>query len=295
MLTTLIQSARPPFLLLPLCCVFVSVMALHYLGVSYETVDVILVTLGAVLANVSVNALNEYQDFSSGLDFVTERTPFSGGSGALVSKPEHAKGVLMLGCASLLIVGVIGLYFVQKQGWEILPLGVLGALTILLYTDTLNRHPFLCLIAPGLGFGTLMVLGTGFALSGEYLAPLLMLSFLPFFQINNLLLLNQFPDARADETVGRRHFIIAYGVTDAVQGYAIFAVAAYGVIGLGVITGTFPVSCLLGFLTLPLAGLAWFKARQLGMGIGNFPPAMAANVMCSLLTPVLVGIGFWVG
>jgi len=42
-----------------------------------------LALLGAFLAHVSVNTLNEYYDFKSGLDLETIRTPFSGGSGAL--------------------------------------------------------------------------------------------------------------------------------------------------------------------------------------------------------------------
>ncbi len=41
-----------------------------------------LALLGAFLAHISVNTLNEYFDFKSGLDLETIKTPFSGGSGA---------------------------------------------------------------------------------------------------------------------------------------------------------------------------------------------------------------------
>jgi 1,4-dihydroxy-2-naphthoate octaprenyltransferase len=36
----------------------------------------------------AVNAFNEYEDIKSGLDFKTQRTPFSGGSGTIVPVPE---------------------------------------------------------------------------------------------------------------------------------------------------------------------------------------------------------------
>ena len=51
--------------------------------------DLMLVLIGAVSAHISVNTFNEYFDFLSGLDAKTVKTPFSGGSGALVENPNH--------------------------------------------------------------------------------------------------------------------------------------------------------------------------------------------------------------
>ena len=55
----------------------------------------ILALAGGLLAHISVNALNEYLDFTSGLDLTTLRTPFSGGSGTLpanISRPAIPSG-----------------------------------------------------------------------------------------------------------------------------------------------------------------------------------------------------------
>ncbi|MFW2438612.1 MAG: prenyltransferase, partial [Arenicellales bacterium] len=80
-ITAVIQSMRVPFLVLTPVCVFLgaSTVVLN----ETNTGLLMLVLLGALLAHISVNALNEYSDFRSGLDLTTTRTQFSGGSGAL--------------------------------------------------------------------------------------------------------------------------------------------------------------------------------------------------------------------
>ena len=75
MIQVLLRPARIPFLALGPICVLPGVgTALHA------------VLPGAVAAHVSVNTFTEYPDFHSGLDALTVKTPFGGGSGAL---PEH--------------------------------------------------------------------------------------------------------------------------------------------------------------------------------------------------------------
>ncbi len=116
--------------------------------------------MGAMSAHISVNMLNEYHDFKSGLDFKTKKTPFCGGSGALPNNPEIANLVLLFGLLALFITLAIGIYFITIIGTTILPIGLLGFVIIVTYTQWLNRMPLLCLIAPGLGFGLLMFVGS---------------------------------------------------------------------------------------------------------------------------------------
>ena len=68
----------------------------------------------------------------------------------------------------LLIVVAIGAWLIRERGPGLLPLGLLGILLIVSYTRWLTRSPALCLLAPGIAFGPLMVLGTYFALTGRY-------------------------------------------------------------------------------------------------------------------------------
>ena len=53
------------------------------------------------MAHTSVNALNEYQDFKSGLDLITVKTPFSGGTKSLPENPQKAHLALITGLVSL--------------------------------------------------------------------------------------------------------------------------------------------------------------------------------------------------
>jgi 1,4-dihydroxy-2-naphthoate octaprenyltransferase len=88
-------------------------------------------------------AFNEYFDFKSGLDARTQRTPFSGGSGTLQMHPESVRSALITAILSLIIVGLVGLYFTFIWGAGLLPLGILGMITIVVYTTTfLRSHSF---------------------------------------------------------------------------------------------------------------------------------------------------------
>ena len=81
---------RVPFLVLTPACVALGVASAVWTGARMNVGHLLLVLIGALSAHASVNALNEYSDFQSGLDFKTVRTPFSGGSGTLPLFPEKA-------------------------------------------------------------------------------------------------------------------------------------------------------------------------------------------------------------
>jgi 1,4-dihydroxy-2-naphthoate octaprenyltransferase len=257
---------------------------------SVDSLTLLLALTGALFAHVSVNTFNEYLDFRSGLDLSTVRTAFSGGSGALPEHPELAHGVLALALISLAITVSIGIFLVWARGVPVLLLGLSGVLLIVTYTAWLNRSPLLCLIAPGLGFGLLMVVGTHVVLTGRY-SPLAWLAALvPFFLVNNLLLLNQYPDRDADARAGRRHFLIAFGVRAGNLAYGSFLIAAYATIVLLILGGYLP---RMGALALAPAALSVFSlagAMKHGTRIGAHPRYLGANAAAAVLTPLLIGM-----
>jgi len=292
-LTAVVQSIRVPFLVLTPVCVFLGASTVATCETNISLL--LLVLLGALLAHISVNALNEYSDFKSGLDLTTTRTPFSGGSGALPGNPEMSVAVFAAGAVSLMATLVIGGYFVWKYGAGIVPIGVAGLILIVTYTDWINRFPFLCLIAPGIGFGFLMVVGTQFVLQGEYAPLSLLVAVVPFFLVNNLLLLNQYPDIEADASVGRNHFPIAYGVSRSNLAYAIFALATSAIIVIYVLLGYLPAMSFIALLPMPLAFLALYGAIKYRENIGNYPHYLGANVGVAILTPLLLGLSIMIG
>jgi 1,4-dihydroxy-2-naphthoate octaprenyltransferase len=288
MIKTVFATLRPPFLLLPPVTVALGLATALATGHSISTLYFSLALAGGLLAHAGVNSLNEYLDFTSGLDHNTRRTPFSGGSGALPGNPGAARAVLAASLICLLLTALIGLYFVSVRGWQLAPLGLLGLVIIISYTSWINRHPLICLIAPGLGFGPLMVIGTHFVLTGEYALLPAVVSLVPFFLVNNLLLLNQFPDVEADRNAGRRHLIIRYGTRSGIIAYFLSVVLAIVVTIAAVQQSLVPTAGLIALAPLLLA--IWIIAS-----VKNHPddnprliPYLGMNVFVTLITPAIL-------
>ena len=284
-------SMRIPFLVLPPTCVALGAASALYTGHTINFLHLLLIFAGAVLSHISVNALNEYDDFKTGLDFKTIQTPFSGGSKALPENPEKAHYALITGVISLIITTLIGLYFIYISGWMLLPLGLLGLLIIITYTKWINRHPLLCLIAPGIGFGHLMVMGTNFVLTGQYSWTSFIISMVPFFLVCNLLLLNQFPDIDADREFGRKHLPITVGKKTSVNIYGSFLLLAFFSIIAGWMFNLLPWQSLISLICSVLAFHIFLGVKKNMDSISELIPFMGKNVVLMLATHILLAIG----
>ena len=291
----LLGPMRVPFLILTPACVLLGVGAAIWSSGEVSILYLLLTFIGAVSAHISVNALNEYFDFRSGLDFMTERTPFSGGSGTLPERPEMARSALNIGLITFSITGLIGLYFLYIRGLSLLPLGILGLIIISTYTIWISRYPVLCLIAPGLGFGTLMVMGTHLVLTGEYSWTGFVASLVPFFLVSDLLLLNQFPDVEPDQGVGRRHLPIVVGRQASSLIYGAFLLSAYLSIVFGVCLGYLPRLTLIGLATIIIALPTFVGVFRYAENTEKLMPYMGLNVIINIATPLLVATGLFVG
>lgn len=285
---------RLPFLILTPACMFLGYGSAMWTSNGVNGYHLLLTFIGGICAHISVNVLNEYFDFKSGLDFKTRRTPFSGGSGTLPVKPEAAGLALTTGLLALTITALVGLYFIQVRGMALLPLGLLGLLIIITYTIWLCRIPIVCLIVPGVGCGTLMVMGTDYVLSGEYSWTAFFSSLVPFFTVSNLLLLNQFPDVEADKSIGRKHFPITIGRQASALIYGLFLASSYISIIIGACIGYLPWASLLGLISIVIAVPTFVGVYRYAEDIEKLMPYLGLNVIITVSTPVLVAIGLLV-
>ena len=285
---------RVDFLYLDVACVLLGTGAAAWTHGQINPFYLILTFVGAVCAHVSVNSLNEYGDFKSGLDLLSERTPFSGGSGTLRARPDLALTALGIGVVSLAITAVIGLYFLLVRGWALLPLGVLGLLVIVVYTNWITRLPLVSLIVTGLGFGLLMVTGTYYVQTGEYSWTAFFASLAPFCLGNDLLLLNQFPDVEVDRAVGRRNLPILLGRRASSVIYGLFLLATYLSIVVGIWLGHLPVATSLGLLTLPLAVSAAVGVYRYAEDVPRLVRSMGFNVLLNITIPTLMAAGLFI-
>lgn len=294
-LRNLLGPMRLSFIILAPVCVLLGLATAVWTSGSVDIFHFALALIGASSALMSVNALNEYFDFKSGLDSMTRRTPFSGGSGTLPENPKLSLQALSTGLITFAITILIGSYFLFIRGLSLLPIGVLGLLIILSYTTWISHNPILSLLTPGIGCGLLMVMGTNLVLTGGYTWTAFIASLVPFFLISDLLLLNQFPDVEADQVVGRRHLPIILGRRASSIIYGVFLLAAYLAIILGVWFEYLPKASLLGLGSVLISVPAFLGAFIYSENISKLIPFMGLNVIINIVTPVLVAIGLLIG
>jgi 1,4-dihydroxy-2-naphthoate polyprenyltransferase len=287
----LFLETRPQFLVLSPILVFLGMAMALYNG-QFQLGYVLLSFLGLLLLHISVNTLNDYSDYKTGIDLKVNRTPFSGGSGLLPAGLLTAKAVLWLGIGTFLLAIPIAVYFVVVRGWYLLPLFVVGAIFVLWYTSHLTKIGFgSAEIAAGLGLGTLPVFGTFLIMNGQFDWLSLYASVPSGFLVANLLLLNEFPDADADKSGKRKTLPIILGHKGAAVVYSILVILTYVWIAVGVILKLMPTWSLLALLTLPF-GLKAIKGSLTFKSFGELVPAQGANVLTVLLTQLFLGAGY---
>lgn len=284
-------ETRPQFLLLSPILSFLGMAIALYNG-SFNTLYFVLTAVGLVLLHASVNTLNDYSDYKTGVDLKARRTPFSGGSGFLPDGLLKPSTVLKIGLASIILATPIGIYFVVERGIQLLPLFVIGAILVLFYTSHISRVGLgLSEISAGLGLGVLPVIGTFIIIHGNFSYSALYASMPSFFLVFNLLLLNEIPDTEADKSGKRKTLPIQLGVKAAATVYSALIIITYLWILIGAIAKLMPYWSLVALLTLPLGlkaiiGAMTFKAFE------ELIPAQGANVMTVLLTQLFLGIGY---
>ncbi|MDD5338140.1 MAG: prenyltransferase [Dehalococcoidales bacterium] len=284
-----ILETRPQFLILSFILAFLGTALAWYKG-DVTIWHALLAGIGLVLAHASVNVLNDYFDFRSGIDKATKRTPFSGGSGILPTQLLTPRQVLLLGITCFVLAVPVGIYFSIIKGWQLLPLLFLATFLIILYSPFILKRPW-PEWAAGIGMGGLPILGMYFVQTGAYTWEAVIACIPSTLLVHNLLLLNEFPDIEADKIAKRRTLPIALGRKPSTIIYIIVNMAVYVWIIAWVAAGVMPIWSLLTLLSLPLC------IKAINGAIHNeepdkLIPGMAANVINILFLQLLLGIAY---
>ena len=287
------KETRPAFLLLTPITFSVG-LAIAYTEGDFNLFRAVLGLVGVVLAHASVNMLNDYFDHKSGLDYNTEPTPFSGGSGFITSGTLDSRQVYYMALTFLAIGGLIGLYFIATTGVMLMPIVLAAAATIYLYTPVLSRL-YIGEILTGLNFGPLMSLGGYYIMTGRYGASCIAAGAIPGILVGVLLYLNEFPDLHPDQNVGRRNIIMVIGLENAAKLYGVFITSAYLTVLAGVWLGYLPLTTVVTFLTVPIAVKAIRGVLNHYGDIKLLIPAMGENVKLVLSMTALTSIGILLG
>ena len=286
-LSAYIGVARGPFLVLPVTLIVSGAGASAYHR-SFSWLHTLLALVGLVALHMAVNILNEVSDFKTGIDLETDATPFSGGSGTLPAGAMSPKTAAIFAVICCIIGGAIGVYFFAVIGWPIAPVVLAGAFLVLTYTNLMARIGF-GEIAAGIGLGALPVLGTGLVQTGHIGNAVFVASVPAFLMTFNLLLLNEFPDEKADRHGGRKNLVLLFGRSWAARFYVVAALAVPLVLTAGALMKVLPPLALVAAAPILLLGGVFKWALQ--SPETNPPiPALGANVAWNLTTNTVLGL-----
>lgn len=137
----------------------------------------------------------------------------------------------------------------------------------------------------------LVVLGSDFVQRGSFaLAPLL--AGLPYaLLVAAILYINQFPDRRADASVGKRTLVVRLASRQARLGYLLLVGGAYLSLLLAILAGALPPFAAAGLLTLPLS----LQAARLLLRHAEQPAALAPAIKLTIAATNLHGLLLAVG
>tara|TARA_B100001750_G_scaffold133306_1_gene105962 strand:+ start:440 stop:1390 length:951 start_codon:yes stop_codon:yes gene_type:complete len=287
------KELRIPFLSLP--AIFVPLgITVALLDGYFNLVYGILTLIGIVCIHASVNVLNDYFDFKSGIDTTTTPTPFSGGSRVLPEKLLEPRSVLIGGIILLAIGSLIGLYFLYVFNFP----PILIALLAIAIITSLAYSPVLSTIGLGevfvfLNFGPLLFTGVYYIQSGGLISTeAMVVGSIVGLMTTAILYINQFPDTDADKSKGRFHLVARLGKKRAAGIYRYMIDAGFIILFVGVVTFTIPPTAIIAFAAFPKFRVANKILKNEYEKIMELIPAMGNTVMGTIQSGVLLLVGY---
>jgi 1,4-dihydroxy-2-naphthoate octaprenyltransferase len=253
----------------------------------------ILTIAGVVSMHASVNVLNDYFDFKSGIDLATTPTPFSGGSTILPRSLMTAGSVLTMGVVFLGLGVAIGLYFVYRFAFDplLIALVAIAALSVVTYTSVTSKLGIGELVT-GLNFGPLLVLGTYYVQTGTVAVEPIIVGLPLGILTAGILYVNEFPDTDADKSKGRNQLVARWGKARAVGRFQLLIAAAYLIPVVAMLAGAVSPAALFVLVTAPKA---WTTAKLLSLNydkVMELIPGMASMVMTTLFSGLALLAGY---
>lgn len=288
-----LRVIRIKFLLASVIAVSLGLSMSYWNTGRLDVIHSVITMAGVISLHASVDLLNDYWDYKRGIDTITKRTKFSGGTGVLpegLLKPSH---VYWAGVAFLILGSLAGLYFIVIYGWVIAVILGFAILSIYFYSTKI--------VDSGLGEifvgikGTMIVLGTYFIQTQQVTQSNVMGGIIVGALSSLVLFITSFPDFDADKQKGRKTLVIMIGKKRASGVFWAFPLVSYGIIVAGVALHLFPVFCLMAFAAIPLMIKSGFGLRKHFDDEDKFVSVMKSVLLFSRITGSLFIVGFLVG
>lgn len=286
---------RPGFLLITVvaCLLGMSVAAVcghgPHIGKALATVVL------AVVAHAGANVFNDYHDAISGADDANTEGlyPFTGGARLIQTARVTPKETRDLALGLLIFWLPNGLLLALHAGPGLLWLGAVGLLLAWAYSS-----PPLRLMAHGLGEFTvglawmLVVIGADYVQRGSFFVIPTAVALSYGLLIANVLLINGFPDARADAQVNKRTAVVCWGPRRAALLYLLLALLAHAWVVAGVWWFIHPAVALWGLASLPLSLWAARLLFKYADQANQLKPAIVLSIAAAVVHGLAMALGF---
>jgi 1,4-dihydroxy-2-naphthoate octaprenyltransferase len=285
-----LRAIRIRFLLASVIAVSNGLAITYWKYAAIDPLYAILTYIGVVFLHASVDLLNDYWDYKRGIDSVTKRTKFSGGTGVLPENLLTPRAVYIAGMIFLMLGASIGAYFVAIRGITIAV--ILGFAVVAIYFYSTR------IVNVGLGElfvaikGAMIVLGTLYVQNALLEPVALYVGAIVGILSATVLFINSFPDYEADRSKGRRTLVIMLGRKTASAIFPIFIIATYALIAGGILLGFTKIYSLISFASIPLAIKSILSLRREPENVEKIVPAMASAVTYSRITGFLLAMSF---
>ena len=290
MISSWFRAIRIRFLLASVIAVTTGLTISYWRTGQIDPFNGILTYVGVVFLHASVDLLNDYWDHRRGIDSMTTRTKFSGGTGVLPEKLLSPRAVYSAGIVFLILGAAIGTYFVVTKGITVAIILGFAVAAIYFYSTSI--------VNAGLGElfvaikGAMIVLGTFYVQTTTLDPAAALIGIIIGLLSATVLFINAFPDYAADKSGGRRTLVIVLGRRNAARIFPLFFIAAYGMIVASVLVGYAAIYALIGLGSFPLALRALMQVRGKNVEVNDMVPAMASTVMYSRVTGFLLAFSF---
>jgi len=289
-----LRATRLPFL----SATFVPIL----LGIAVAAYDngfswwlALLTLVGGAAIHLGVNVFNDVFDTRSGADEANVNpTQFSGGSRVILYGLVSMRTMALLASAFFAVGIGIGVFLAATRGWDLLWLGIAGALIGFFYTAPPLRlvHRGLGEVAVAVGFGPIMALGAYFVQAREYALEPALASLPVAILIALILYVNEVPDRSGDAASGKRTLPVRWSKEAVIRGYELAVVVTFALIVIFAVTGLIVRPTLIALLAAPLALPVVRALRESYDQPYALMPAMGKNIQLHLVTGVLLVLGY---
>lgn len=264
------KMSRPSQLLLVLVVYAAGVALGAARGGTLDPTRTVVGALSLLPLAASVHYVNEYSDVET--DARTERTRFSGGSGALAETGLPARTALRAALTALAVGTLTTWYAVAVGVVTASGLALLAVVVVAGWAYSVGPR----LIARGLGEVTNALLGGlvlplyGVSVGDGPLDAVAMLAFVPFtLAVFANLLATQWPDRRADELTNKRTLPTRWSTVRLRRAHWTTTATSFALFGLFPMVGVLP--RLVGWGCLALAPAGWIASRRYTRVRSPFP------------------------